>query len=96
MGGVAQILDGATWDGDELPGAARLLRQRIATWRPALVMAAAAAVIVGSLVVSLPRALEWVELALGVPAILAAYCAVIWRFGFGAEDRALFKRQAKA
>ncbi len=74
----------------------RLLRQRIATWRPALVMAAAAAVIVGSLVVSLPRALEWVELALGVPAILAAYCAVIWRFGFGAEDRALFKRQAKA
>lgn len=74
----------------------RLLRLPIATWRPALVMASAVAVIVGSAFVALPHELEWLELALGVPTILAAYCAVIWRFGFGPEDRALFSRQAKA
>lgn len=74
----------------------RLLRQPIATWRPALVMASAVAVIVGGLFVALPHELEWVELAIGVPGILAAYSAVIWRFGFGAEDRALFRKQAKA
>jgi O-antigen/teichoic acid export membrane protein len=74
----------------------RLLRLPIATWRPALVMASAVAVIVGSAFVALPHELEWLELALGVPTILAVYCAVIWRFGFGSEDRALFSRQAKA
>jgi len=70
----------------------RLLRQRIATWRPALIMASAVAVIVGSLVVMLPHSLEWVELVVGVPGILAAYCVIIWRFGFGPEDRALFRK----
>ncbi len=74
----------------------RLLRLPIATWRPALVMASAIAVIVGSAFVALPHELEWLELALGVPTILAVYCAVIWRFGFGPEDRALFSRQARA
>lgn len=73
----------------------RLLRFPIATWRPALVMASAVAVIVGSLVVSLPHEFEWVELVIGVPGILAVYCAIIWRFGFGPEDRALFAKQAK-
>lgn len=72
----------------------RLLRLPIATWRPALVMASAVAVIVGSGFVALPHALEWVELAVGVPAILAAYSVVIWRYGFGPEDRALFRKQA--
>lgn len=74
----------------------RLLHAPIATWRPALIMASAVAVIVGSLIVALPHEYEWVELVIGVPAILAAYCAVIWRFGFGPEDRALFAKQAKA
>lgn len=73
----------------------RLLRHKIATWRPALIMASAVAVIVGSLVVSLPHEFEWVELIIGVPGILAVYCAIIWRFGFGPEDRALFAKQAK-
>ncbi|MGD9811800.1 MAG: lipopolysaccharide biosynthesis protein [Sphingobium sp.] len=73
----------------------RVLRHRVATWRPALIAASAVAVIVGSLVVALPRNFEWLELLVGVPAILAAYCAVIWRFGFGPDDRALFARTAK-
>jgi len=36
---------------------------------------------------------EWVELAIGVPAILGVYCLVIWRRGFGPEDRMLFRKQ---
>lgn len=71
----------------------RLLRCRIATWRPALIAAALVAVGVGGLFVALPRNLEWVELVVGVPAILAAYGAVIWRLGFGPEDRELFARR---
>ena len=31
-------------------------------------------------------------LALGIPAILGVYLWVIWRWGFGPEDRVLFKR----
>jgi O-antigen/teichoic acid export membrane protein len=68
---------------------ARILGQRINNWRWALVWAAAPAIIVGWLVVRLP---EWAELAFGIPAILAAYGFVIWRYGFGPEDRMLFRR----
>ena len=32
------------------------------------------------------------EYALGIPAILGVYLWVIWRWGFGPEDRVLFKR----
>lgn len=71
---------------------ARLLRQPVRTWRIALLPACAVAVIVGSLFVALPRSLEWVELLAGVPLILLAYGAAIWRFGFGPDDRALFAR----
>ena len=39
---------------------------------------------------------EWAELSLGVPAILAIYCWVIWNKGFGPEDRVLFRKSAKA
>ena len=69
-----------------------LLRHRIGTWRPALILAVSAAAIVGMMFVSLPSRFEWVELVIGVPAILAVYAAVIWRFGFGPEDRTLFRR----
>lgn len=74
---------------------ARLLDQPISIWRPALLVASAAAIIVGLGFVALPRSLEWVELAIGVPAILAVYAILIWRMGFGPDDRALFAR-AKA
>lgn len=68
----------------------RLLGERINNWRWALVWAVAPAVVVGFLVTRfLP---EWAELAFGIPAILGVYAAVIWKRGFGPEDRVLFKR----
>ena len=67
----------------------RILGQSINNFRWALVWAAAPAVVVGFLATKLP---EWAELAFGVPAILGVYGWVIWRRGFGPEDRVLFKR----
>ncbi len=66
----------------------RLLGARVSGWRWALVPAAAVAAVVGFGVAFLP---EWLELALGVPLILAAYGVVIWYKGFGEEDRLLFQ-----
>lgn len=68
----------------------RILREPINNWRWALVWAAGAAVIVGQLVIMLP---EWLELAVGIPAILGVYGWVIWTRGFGPEDRILFSRK---
>jgi len=63
-------------------------------WRWSVVLAALPTVVVGWLVTRyLP---EWVELALGIPAILATYCWVIWVKGFGPEDRVLFRRNVGA
>jgi O-antigen/teichoic acid export membrane protein len=70
----------------------RILQQPINNWRWALVWAAAPAVAIGAVVVRLP---EWVELAFGIPAILGAYGWVIWKYGFGPEDRVLFRRNLK-
>ena len=67
----------------------RILGHPINNWRWALVYAIAPAVLVGWLATQLP---EWAELAVGVPAILATYGFVIWKKGFGPEDRMLFKR----
>ena len=44
--------------------------------------------VVGQLVIRLP---EWAELIIGIPAILAAFGAVLWYKGFGPEDRELFR-----
>ncbi|EDL48639.1 lipopolysaccharide biosynthesis protein [Erythrobacter sp. SD-21] len=71
----------------------RILGHSINNWRWALVYAVAPAVLVGWLATFLP---EWAELAVGVPAILATYGFVIWKRGFGPEDRVLFKRDKKA
>ena len=70
---------------------ASLLGDKITNWRWALLWAAAPAVLVGALTKLMP---EWVELAIGIPAILGVYGLVIWRRGFGPEDRILFKKQA--
>jgi O-antigen/teichoic acid export membrane protein len=67
----------------------RILGRSINNWRWALVWAAGIAIIVGELAVRLP---EWAELIFGIPAILLAYGWVIWRRGFGPEDRVLFRR----
>jgi O-antigen/teichoic acid export membrane protein len=71
----------------------RCVRRPVHNWRWALVWATAPAVIVGWLATRLP---EWAELAFGTPAILLAYGFVIWRRGFGPEDRLLFRRKAHA
>jgi O-antigen/teichoic acid export membrane protein len=65
-----------------------LLGAPVSGWRWPLVWAAVAALIVGQLVIMLP---EWAQLAIGIPAILVAFGAVIWVRGFGPEDRELFR-----
>lgn len=66
----------------------RRLGRRISAFRWSLVWAAGPAVVVGFGATMLP---EWIELSLGMPAILAIYGWVIWKRGFGPEDRALFR-----
>ncbi|MEO5706491.1 MAG: lipopolysaccharide biosynthesis protein [Alteraurantiacibacter sp.] len=68
----------------------RILGHPVNNWRWPLVWAVAAAVVVGQLAIRLP---EWIELLVGVPAILGVYSWIIWRHGFGPEDRVLFRRQ---
>jgi O-antigen/teichoic acid export membrane protein len=72
---------------------ARLLDAPINAWRWPLLSAAGVACIVGAGFVALPPRLEWVELVVGVWAILGGYGVVIWRWGFGPEDRTLFRKQ---
>jgi hypothetical protein len=67
----------------------RLLGAPVWDWRWALVYAAAAAVVVGTAFTFLP---EWTELVFGIPVVLATYAAVIWRRGFGEEDKVLFRK----
>lgn len=71
----------------------RILREPVNNWRWPLVWAVGAAVLVGQAAIRLP---EWMELALGIPAILGVYCWVIWTRGFGPEDRVLFNRKLAA
>ena len=74
----------------------RLLDAPINAWRWPLLIAAGVACIVGAAFVSVPPRYEWVELVFGVWAILGAYGVVIWRWGFGPEDRTLFRKQKAA
>jgi O-antigen/teichoic acid export membrane protein len=69
-----------------------LLNHPISIWRGALLWAVLAASMLGVIIVSLPPRFEWVELAIGVPALLGLYGSIIWRWGFGPEDRVLFKK----
>ncbi|RJF94189.1 lipopolysaccharide biosynthesis protein [Sphingomonas cavernae] len=66
----------------------RLLGAPVSGWRWALIWAAAIATVIGYLATQVP---EWMELIVGIPVILGVYGYVIWRRGFGPEDRALFK-----
>lgn len=66
-----------------------ILKYPVGNWRWALIYAAAPAVLVGFAATFLP---EWAELLVGIPVILAAYGWVIWRKGFGPEDRVLFRK----
>jgi len=70
----------------------RLLGERLRIWRGALVWAVIAAGMLGIIIVSVPARFEWVELAIGIPAILGLYGWIIWTRGFGPEDRILFRK----
>jgi hypothetical protein len=63
-------------------------------WRWALLPAMALGIIVGWAFTKLPPHYEWLELAAGIPAILGSYGYLVWRRGFGKEDRALFRTKA--
>lgn len=69
----------------------RLLDAPVQGWRWPLVWAGAAAIFVGQLFTMLPQSLEWVELAAGIPAILATFGIVVWLKGFTHDDRVLFR-----
>jgi O-antigen/teichoic acid export membrane protein len=67
-----------------------LLGAPVSNWRWPLLHAAAAAIVVGYVATLLP---EWMELLLGIPAVLGTYSWIIWKRGFGAEDKVLFRKQ---
>ena len=66
----------------------KLLDAPVNGWRWTLMIAVGVASAVGYLVTYLP---EWAELIVGIPLILGSYAWVIWKWGFGPEDRKLFK-----
>ena len=68
----------------------RVLGERVNNWRWPLLWAGAPAIVMGW---AATRFLPvWLELIVGIPAILAVYCWIIWNKGFGPEDRVLFRR----
>ena len=69
----------------------RLLGAPVSGWRWPLIWAAAGASLVGYVVTLLPRSLEWIELAFGIPLILGVFGIILWTRGFTHEDRVLFR-----
>ncbi len=67
----------------------KLLKAPVNGWRWTLVLAVIVATAIGYLATYLP---EWAELIIGIPMILGSYGWVIWKWGFGPEDRKLFKK----
>ena len=67
----------------------RILGETVNNFRWGLVIAAIPAALVGWGVTQLP---EWVELVVGIPAILATYAVIVWFVGFREDDRVLFRR----
>jgi Na+-transporting NADH:ubiquinone oxidoreductase subunit NqrB len=74
----------------------RLTGAPVVSIRPSFFAAIAVACLVGGAFTSLPKSAEWAELSLGMPAILVTYLFVIIKFGFGPEDRALFRKMPRA
>lgn len=66
-----------------------LLGAPVSNWRWPLAQAAAAAVVVGYAFTWAP---EWIELIIGIPAVLGTYALIIWRRGFAEEDKVLFRK----
>ncbi|MHA6718552.1 lipopolysaccharide biosynthesis protein [Sphingomonas sp. RS6] len=64
--------------------------------RPSFFAAIAVAALVGAAFMSLPHRYEWAEMTFGMPAMLGTFLYVIIRFGFGPEDRSLFRKMPRA
>ncbi|WP_257843863.1 MULTISPECIES: lipopolysaccharide biosynthesis protein [unclassified Sphingomonas] len=75
---------------------AKLTSASVFSLRPGFVAAILVAGAVGWAFTRLPPQLEWLELSVGIPAIFIAYFAVIAKWAFGPEDRALFKKMPKS
>lgn len=69
-----------------------LLGAPVTVWRPRLIIAALVAILIGVAFTRLPKPYEWIELVVGIPAMLFAYCAIIWTWTFNDADRTLFRR----
>jgi O-antigen/teichoic acid export membrane protein len=67
----------------------RLLGANVAPFRAPLLLAIGVSLVVGLIAT---RWVEWAELIIGVPLIMVSYLIVLWRFAFGPEDRALFRK----
>ncbi|RYY47180.1 MAG: lipopolysaccharide biosynthesis protein [Sphingomonadales bacterium] len=70
----------------------RLTGTPVISVRPSFFAAIAIASLVGAAFTALPRHYEWAELSIGMPAILITYLYVIIKFGFGPEDKSLFRK----
>jgi O-antigen/teichoic acid export membrane protein len=66
----------------------QLLKAPVSGWRWELLWAALAGGAAGEIAIQFP---EWLELLIGIPAILVAFGAMMWWRGFTAEDRELFR-----
>ncbi|WP_260482963.1 lipopolysaccharide biosynthesis protein [Sphingomicrobium flavum] len=70
----------------------RIVGAPVSGWRWPIVWATGAALVVGYFIVMMP---DWGQLAIGAPLIMIAFGIVIWKKGFGPEDRELFKMKKK-
>ncbi|KQM28707.1 MULTISPECIES: lipopolysaccharide biosynthesis protein [unclassified Sphingomonas] len=74
----------------------KLLGHNVRDFRPAFLWAVLAATIIGVAIMELPKRFEWAEMLFGIPIILATYFAILWRWAFRPEDKALFHKSAAA
>lgn len=74
----------------------KLLGHSVRDFRPAFLWAVLAAALIGSAIMQLPKRFEWAEMLFGIPIILATYFAILWRWAFRPEDKALFHKSAAA
>lgn len=75
---------------------ARVLKAPVSGWRWSLLIAGVPAFLVGLAVQQLPARLEFLQLSLGIVAILGVFGAIVWTVGFKGPDRLLFKRSKPA
>lgn len=73
--------------------ASRELGARVWIWRWPLLFAGVVASGIGGIATATP---EWSEILIGIPAMLAVYLWIIWKFAFREEDRMLFRKPPSA